>query len=338
MKKIVAMAMTLCLMLGVAVAENENTFTGTAKGFGGDVSVTITVEDGKITDAVVTGDNETPSIGGQAVETLGGAIVEAQSAEFDSVSGATVTSSAVREALKDAMRQAGLMEAASQTMTAGTYEFTYRGYCSNVTVATTVSETAIEQVEVVSNDETVGIGSYAIERIPAAIVENQTAGVDGVSGATATSNAILSAVRDALNAAGADMAIYNRTPEAPEAVNETYDTDVVVVGAGAAGFAAAVTALQDGADVIVLEKMDIPGGNTVRSSGVWNVAGPDQKEIDDFVEYTMKGGHYMNNEALVRVMVEGSWQIGPWLKELGFPVNEKGSGVEGLARGLITEY
>ena len=144
MKKIVAMAMTLCLMLGVAVAENENTFTGTAKGFGGDVSVTITVEDGKITDALVTGDNETPSIGGQAVETLGGAIVEAQSAEFDSVSGATVTSSAVREALKDAMRQAGLMEAASQTMTAGTYEFTYRGYCSNVTVATTVSETAIE--------------------------------------------------------------------------------------------------------------------------------------------------------------------------------------------------
>lgn len=71
---------------------------------------------------------------------------------------------------------------------------------------------------------------------------------------------------------------------------------------------------------------------------MWNVAGPDQKEIDDFVEYTMKGGHYMNNEALVRVMVEGSWQIGPWLKELGFPVNEKGSGVEGLARGLITDY
>lgn len=66
MKKIVAMAMTLCLMLGLAVAENENTFTGTAKGFGGDVSVTITVEDGRITDAVVTGDNETPSIGGQA--------------------------------------------------------------------------------------------------------------------------------------------------------------------------------------------------------------------------------------------------------------------------------
>ena len=95
------------------------------------------------------------------------------------------------------------------------------------TVATTVSETAIEQVEVVSNDETVGIGSYAIERIPAAIVENQTAGVDGVSGATATSNAILSAVRDALNAAGADMAIYNRTPEAPEAVNAVSYTHLI---------------------------------------------------------------------------------------------------------------
>ena len=338
MKKIISIVMTLCLMFSLAMAETANKFTGTSKGFGGDVSVTITVKDGKITHAVITGDGETPSIGGQAVNSLGEVIVEAQSADFDGISSATVTSNAVREALKDAMRQAGLMEAASETMTAGTYEFTYRGYCSDVTVATTLSETAIENVEVVNNDETVGIGSYAIERIPSAIVENQTAGVDGVSGATATSSAILSAVRDALNAAGADMAVFNRAPEAPKPVDETYDTDVVVVGAGAAGYAAAVTALQDGANVIIVEKMDIPGGNTVRSSGVWNVAGPDQKEIDDFVEYTMKGGHYMNNEALVRVMVEGSWQIGPWLKELGFPVNEKGSGVEGLARGLITDY
>ena len=229
-------------------------------------------------------------------------------------------------------------EPESAAMTPGTYSATYRGYCSDVTVETTLSEDAIVSVEVVSQDETVGIGSYAIERVPAAIVEYQTAYADTVSGATATSMAIRHAVIDALDEAGADMDVFGYTPEKGPAEDSEYDVDVVVVGAGAAGFAAGLKALQNGATVLMLEKMDIPGGNTIRSSGAWNTAGPDQESIDEFIEYTMEGGHYLNNRDLVTVMVENSLGIAEWLNSMGFHLSEDETNHEGLARGLITEY
>ncbi len=359
-RKLLAALLTVCLISGLwacsspseesttsgstqapetTAAADSGTFTGTARGYGGDVTVTITVADGAITEVTASGDDETPSIGGQAVEQLPAAILEEQTWDVDTFSGATMTSNAIRDAAKAAMTQAGLIEETeASAMTPGTYTYTYRGYCSDVTVATTVSEDAITAVEVTSQDETVGIGSYALERLPAAILEEQTVYADTISGATATSNAIISAVKDALTEAGADMAVFGRTPEADPPKDEVYDTDVVVIGAGAAGFSSAIMALQNGADVMIVEKMDIPGGNTVRSSGVWNVAGPDQQEIDEFIEYTMTGGHNLNNEDLVRVMVTNSSKIGPWLKELGFDVAEDGGSVDGLARGLITSY
>lgn len=355
-RKFLAVLLALCLALGLwacssapqdstdpgsetttAVSEIQ-TFTGTAKGYGGDVTVTITVDGGVMTDVSAVGEDESPDIGGKAVEQLPAKILEAQSPDVDGISGATFSSNAIKEAAKAAMTEAGLLEAVTAAVKPGTYTYTYRGYCSDVTVATTVDESGITDIEIVSQDETVGIGSYALERLPKAILENQTVYADTISGATASSNAVISAVKDALNEAGMDMSIYGRTPDPEPAQDETYDTDVVVIGAGAAGFSAAVKAIQNGASVIIVEKMDIPGGNTVRSSGVWNVAGPDQDEIDDFIEYTMTGGHNLNNEDLVRVMVTNSSKIGPWLADLGFQVNEDGGSVEGLARGLITSY
>lgn len=340
MKKVFAILLAVCLccvsVFGMAAA---GSYEGIARGFGGEVKVTLAVNaEGVIEDVTIEAASETPAIGGAAVEPLKAAVLAAQSAEFDVVAGATMTSNAVKEAVGAALKAAGLAEAGEAAMKAGTYTYAYRGYCSDVTVATTLSEDAIVSVEIVSQDETVGIGSYALERVPGAIVENQTAGVDGVSGATATSSAILAAVRDALREAGADMSVFNAAPPAETPVDETYDTDVVVVGAGAAGFAAAVRAQQQGASVIVVEKMDIPGGNTVRSSGAWNSAGPDEEGIKALYDKTMTGGHNLNNPDLVRTMVENSWKIAPWLTELGFEVNEGGGTVKGLARGLITKY
>ena len=340
MKKWFACLLALCLCCAsVAGMAAAGVYEGAAQGFGGEVKAALTIdEQGAITSVKLSGENETPAIGGAALETLETAILSAQGTEIDAVAGATITSNAVKEAATAALQAAGLVQVQDAPMKAGTYTHTYRGYCSDVTVETTISDDAIAAVNIVAQDETVGIGSYALERVPAAIVDKQTAGVDGVSGATATSNAILASVRDSLREAGADMSVFNAKPAAEPSVDETYDTDVVVVGAGAAGFAAAVRALQEGADVVILEKMDIPGGNTVRSSGVWNVAGPDEQEIEDFIAYTMKGGHEMNDPALVRVMVENSSKIGPWLSDLGFVVREDGGAVEGLARGLITGY
>ena len=83
-------------------AEGE-TLTGTAKGFGGDVTVTLTMDGDKIVAASIEGKDETPTVGGAALEELEKKIVEAGSADFDAVSGATVTSTGVQDAVKAAL-------------------------------------------------------------------------------------------------------------------------------------------------------------------------------------------------------------------------------------------
>lgn len=62
----VALVLTCCLVLGVFMAQAE-TLSGTAQGFGGEVKVTVTMEDGVITDCVIEGDQETAGIGSQAI-------------------------------------------------------------------------------------------------------------------------------------------------------------------------------------------------------------------------------------------------------------------------------
>src|SRR5699024_1565365 len=79
------------------------TLTGTAEGFGGDVTATLTVENGTITACTLTGDSETPDIGGAALEELQKQVVDANGYEIDGVSGAAVTSDAVRKAVARAM-------------------------------------------------------------------------------------------------------------------------------------------------------------------------------------------------------------------------------------------
>ena len=88
--------------------------------------------------------------------------------------------------------------------TAGTYTGTADGNNGPVTVEVTVSDSAITSVVVTEQSETESIAAPALERIPKAIVDNQSLGVDTVSGATNTSNAILTAVADCVTQAGGD--------------------------------------------------------------------------------------------------------------------------------------
>ena len=83
-------------------------FTGTAKGMGGDVTVTLTLEDGKITGCTAEGKDETPGIGTMALEQLPGAIAESGSIAVDGVATATITSDAIKEAAAAALTAAGL--------------------------------------------------------------------------------------------------------------------------------------------------------------------------------------------------------------------------------------
>ena len=215
-----------------------------------------------------------------------------------------------------------LLSTGALAMTPGVYEGEGTGIGGALKVAVTVSETEIEKVEIVSHGETAGISDPAIERIPAAIVEKQSLAVDTVSGATVTSGAILEAAEKALEAAGADIDALKTPLEAEAVEGKTIEltADVVVIGAGGAGVAAAVEAADNGAKVILLEKMATIGGTTATSQGL--VGGYESqftKALD--VHYTfeemyqnlMSNASYRLDPALTTITVEKSGETIDWM-------------------------
>lgn len=108
MMKVLVCAMAVAMLAGCSSSATTTTYTGTSSnGFGGDVVVTITVNDEtkEILSVESAGEKETEAVGGAALETLDANFLAAQSAEFDGVSGATVTSDAYKEAVADALAQ-----------------------------------------------------------------------------------------------------------------------------------------------------------------------------------------------------------------------------------------
>ena len=123
---------------------------------------------------------------------------------------------------------------------------------------------AIKAVEVTKNGDDAGISDAAVNTLPGKIAEANSIAVDTVAGATLTSNGILAAVEAAITAAGFDPAAYKAAQEAEEVEKtaETQDTEVLVVGAGIAGYTAAVAAREAGAQVTLIDKMPLVGGTT----------------------------------------------------------------------------
>lgn len=179
---------------------------------------------------------------------------------------------------------AGLAE--SKGFTPGVYTGEGKGFGGTITVEVTLTEDKIESVKIVSNDETQGIGSLAVESLPEAIVAAQSTQVDIVGSATVSSGAILEAVNDALSKAGVDPAsLVPVKAEAPaEAKDAELEADVVVIGAGGAGMTAAIEAAKAGRKVIILEKEGITGGNTTRSTGGMNAAATPYQDLVEFAE------------------------------------------------------
>ena len=151
----------------------------------------------------------------------------------------------------------------------GTYLAVAKGHNGDVKVEVKFDANSITSVKILEHEETEGIASTPIERIPEEIVNGQTLNVDTVTGATFTSNAILQAVEDAVLQAGGDLeslkAAADKDVDEKDEIEMT--TDVVVVGAGGTGLAAAASAHENGAKVIVLEKLPMVGGSTGLSGG-----------------------------------------------------------------------
>lgn len=207
---------------------------------------------------------------------------------------------------------------------------TGKGIDGDVVVEVVADNQTIYSVTVTEQNETPGLGSVACEDVPPAIVEHQSLLVDGMAGATVTSDAIKEAVRAALESGNIDPATFEVevVEETVEKTDETLDYDVVIVGAGGAGLTAAVMATQDGANVLVIEKMPLVGGNSLKASGGMNAAGTHFQEelgitdsgVEEFIKDTMAGGHDINDIALVTKMAENSAEAINWLEENNAPL------------------
>lgn len=188
----------------------------------------------------------------------------------------------------------------------GDFTGTAKGFGGDVSVTLTLTDGAITGCTAEGKDETEGVGSQAIAKMPGEIAESGSIAVDGVSGATITSTAIKEAAAAALTAAGLNPDDYKTAVENnASAEDSTVDADVVVVGAGGAGMTAAITAAAEGKSVVILESQSMVGGNSVRATGGMNAGKTVYQDENEFgesagVEKTLKTAaeKYADNETI----------------------------------------
>ena len=188
----------------------------------------------------------------------------------------------------------------------GDFTGTAKGFGGDVSVTLTLTDGAITGCTAEGKEETQGVGSEAIAKMPGEIAESGSIAVDGVSGATITSTAIKEAAAAALTAAGLNPDDYKTAVENDaSAEDSTVDADVVVVGAGGAGMTAAITAAAEGKSVVILESQSMVGGNSVRATGGMNAGKTVYQDENEFgesagVEKTLKTAaeKYADNETI----------------------------------------
>ena len=207
----------------------DGVYTGTARGYGGNISVSVTINNGKITDiSIISADQETSSYLASA-KTVISRIIKAQSPNVDTVSGATYSSNGIINAVKTALRKAAgdssvqeipaqeeqpseerdvqrkpvveKTDAPEEGYTDGIYTGSARGYGGDITVRVNIKNGRIASVKIVSaKGETSSFLSQA-EAVIDRIISTQGTDVDAVSGATYSSVGIMNAVSDALKKA-----------------------------------------------------------------------------------------------------------------------------------------
>ena len=199
-----------------------------------------------------------------------------------------------------------------------TGEGTAAGHNGDLKAVVTFDGDKIAKIDL-THEETEGLGDKAADKLVEEIVANNSINVDTVSGATVTSTAVIEAVKAAIEASGRDVKNFETEGEEKKGETVEKDTDVVVIGGGGAGFAAAVSAKEAGADVILVEKLASVGGNTLISGGEYAAPANDiQKEegIEDSKELFAKdveeaGG----NPELIKVLADKATEDAYWLRD-----------------------
>ena len=327
MKRYLAIIVALTMIAVCPWAQAATEYTASAQGFGDMVTAHVTIENGVVTAVSFEADGETPEVGGQALTLLAERIVAQGNANVDVITGATVTSTAALAAVTACLNTAN--GTAESLMTPGTYEASAKGIDDNLRLAITVDENSILSIEILENNETPFCSAPVFEKMVPAIIEHQTVGVDAMTGATATSSAVRTAVLDAIRQAGGNVASFS-TPVAKEPSSETIEktVDVVIAGSGCAGMAAAVAASEKGASVLVLEKLAYVGGSAILSGGnMHGVDGPFEEntelenDTETLTQYWMDYAGGDADETMVRFMAENIADVTQWLIDHGVVYN-----------------
>jgi uncharacterized protein with FMN-binding domain/predicted oxidoreductase len=240
------------------VSAEAKVASATVQGHGGDVTVTLTVQDGKILDCQIVGDGETPGVGARAVEQMPAQYVEAGTLEVDGVAGATVTTTAIKSAASMAYNDAMGISVGNIKMKPGTYTSSALGHWGiwKLPVTITVSETALLDIAVPENryehGETEVILQSVKDKLFPRMIEHQSVRVDSIAGATESSDAVKisveNALKEALVAGGSEETaiqyFYNVPEKTEEGVVEEKDVDILVLGMGAGGIMAMLSAME----------------------------------------------------------------------------------------------
>ena len=297
---VIATSVLLAAVSTGAYAYTPGTYTAAIAGQNGPVKVEVTTSADKILSVKIVDQKETEGIGSKAVAALPAEIVKAQSADVQGIAGASVSSAAIKKAVQECLNQAQGKKAAPLALKNGTFEGKAYGHNGWLTVEVTIKDNKITDIKTPGQRETKYLGDTAIREIGKDVLQYQTLNVDNIAGATVTSTALKTAIAQAIEKAGGDIAAFQKP--VPEKIKKVAgitkgSADLIIVGAGGAGLSAAVTAKDlDVKNVLVLEKMPVIGGNTLRCASAFNAADPDRQKALPMTE-TLK-------EAVVKAISE----------------------------------
>ena len=297
---LLATSVLLAAVSAGAYAYTPDTYTAAIAGQNGPVKVEVTTSADKILSVKIIDQKETEGIGSKAVAALPSEIVKAQSADVQGIAGASVSSAAIKKAVQECLNQAQGKKAAPLALKNGTFEGKAYGNNGWLTVEVNIKDNKITDIKTPGQRETKYLGDTAIREIGKDVLQYQTLNVDNIAGATVTSTALKTAIAQAIEKAGGDIAAFQKP--VPEKIKKVAgitkgSADLIIVGAGGAGLSAAVTAKDLGVkNVLVLEKMPVIGGNTLRCASAFNAADPDRQKALPMTE-TLK-------EAVVKAINE----------------------------------
>ena len=207
----------------------------------------------------------------------------------------------------------------------GDYTTTAYGMAGAFDITATCADGKISAITIGENSETIAVGTAALDILGKRIVDNQSIGLDTVTGATYSSLAIINAASDLVEQAGGDVEALENAPVTIDTYEgQPTEADIIVVGGGLAGLCCAISGAQNGANVILLEALEFNAGNAALSTGTFLLgntsiqkAQGNEDDTESFYEWILEKSEYEKDPEQVRLIADNSQALIDWCAEFG---------------------